>query len=249
MSNFWHENMILKTYRGSIAYGTNITSKMAKKTGLKESDKDTMGICIPPLEHYFGLPGISIVGFEQHEDKDTDEVIYSLKKYLNLASQCNPNIVEMLFVNDNHIVHQTLLGQRLIDNRYLFLTKRVKHTYSGYAYSQMQKLKIKQENMTGRKELAETYGYDVKFASHVIRLLTMGLEALVEGELIVNRPNKALLMDIRMGKYTLKEIDDMAKSLNDKLETAYISSQLPNKPDYKKIHQLCIDMHEEFFKL
>jgi len=135
----WIDNRtILKVYRGSHSYGTNH----------ENSDIDFGGICIPPKEYIIGFEN-----FEQYECKDyinyhnykvennkAEATIFSLHKFINLASNCNPNIVEHLFVDEKHIIHCDEFGEILLNNRNLFLTKRAKHTFGGYAYSQLKRL-------------------------------------------------------------------------------------------------------------
>lgn len=157
MAEIWEDGLILKALRGSITYGTNITPRMAKEHDLKPSDRDEVGICIPPKEYVIGLQN-----FEQHEEGEY--TVFGLKKYLKLAADCNPNILEPLFLAENHYLYVSPLGKKLLENRHLFLSKKAKHTYTGYAYSQIKRLNTKLENTTGRQELVEKYGYDTKFA-------------------------------------------------------------------------------------
>ena len=135
----WIEDrIILKVFRGSHSYGTNH----------ENSDIDFGGICIPPKEYIIGFEN-----FEQYECKDyidypgykegnnkAEATIFGLHKFINLASNCNPNIIEHLFTDSKHIVNCNEFGKILLDNRNLFLTKRAKHTFGGYAYTQLKRL-------------------------------------------------------------------------------------------------------------
>lgn len=121
---------ILLGLSGSRAYGTFIEGV---------SDYEYKGICIPPKDYW--------LGFKQFEQKDSgwateegifsqldrapDSVIYSLKKYLSLATNANPNILELLFLEDYQYSWKESEGIKLIENRNLFLTKKVKYSYSG----------------------------------------------------------------------------------------------------------------------
>ena len=122
---FVENNLIYKVCAGSIAYGLN-TAK---------SDIDIRGITVPPKEFYFGLQS-----FEQQEMLP-DTVIYSLRKFIRLAKDCNPNIIEMLFVDDNDIIFMNKYGQLLRDNRHLFLSKKARFTFGGYAFAQLKRIK------------------------------------------------------------------------------------------------------------
>ena len=117
---------IYETIVGSVAYGLNIEGK---------SDLDVKGVAIPNIKHILGLHP-----FEQHEIT-VDYVIYSLQKFVKLAASANPTILETLFVSESDILYMHPLGIKLRDNRDLFLSTKVKHSFSGYAYSQILRLK------------------------------------------------------------------------------------------------------------
>jgi uncharacterized protein len=121
------DKTILKCYGGSHAYGLNTP----------QSDVDIRGICIPPVEYYFGLNN-----FEQYIENTPDDVtIYSIKKYFQLASKCNPNILEMLYIREEETLKKTALGARIVQERDAFLSTRAVHTYCGYAYAQLKRMK------------------------------------------------------------------------------------------------------------
>jgi len=111
---------------GSHAYGTNIET----------SDEDQRGVCIPTDEYFYGLQN-----FEQSVRTDPDVTIFSLKKFAALAADCNPNVVEILFVHPDDVLKLTGWGRDLLDHRSLFVTKKAKHTFSGYAHAQLKKIK------------------------------------------------------------------------------------------------------------
>jgi predicted nucleotidyltransferase len=125
MLKFVEDNLIYKIYSGSIAYGLNTP----------ESDIDIRGITIPPLEFYLGLQS-----FEQQEISP-DTVIYALRKFIRLANNCNPNIIEMLFVDKKDILFINKYGKLLRENRNLFLSTKARFTFGGYAFAQLKKIK------------------------------------------------------------------------------------------------------------
>lgn len=116
------------TRHGSHAYGT----------ALPTSDLDFKGWCIPSTkEHLFQLRR-----FEQAESKEPyDSVIYEIRKFVDLAADCNPSIIEILYTDPSDHIHCTLEGEVLLTNRDLFLSRKAKHTFSGYAHSQFQRIK------------------------------------------------------------------------------------------------------------
>lgn len=119
------DNVILLTYGGSHAYGTNIAT----------SDTDIRGITFNPIESLLGN-----IEFEQFEDRNTDTVIYGLNKMIDLLLSCNPNCIEILGCKPEHYFIISPEGQLLLDNRKIFLSRRAIKTFGGYANSQLRRL-------------------------------------------------------------------------------------------------------------
>ncbi len=114
---------------GSHSYGLN----------RKGSDVDYRGIAIPPVEYFYGLKT-----FDQYEGGQVgkeDSVIYGIKKFFKLAADCNPNIIEFLFCDRSHITYTTPVWEKIRANRDLFISKKAKFTFSGYAVSQLNRIK------------------------------------------------------------------------------------------------------------
>jgi uncharacterized protein len=127
------DSTILLVKSGSKSYGTNI----------RGSDEDFKGVClIPDLKLFLGMSQ-----FEQQEkgwqveDSKIDKVIYHLPKFMKLLLASNPTALEMLFCDESDIISITDAGHKLRENRHLFITKKVKHTYTGFCHGQMQRLK------------------------------------------------------------------------------------------------------------
>ena len=123
MKPFWEENLILKVRAGSRAYGLETP----------ESDFDSRGICIPPKRALLGL-----TGFEQHESPGCDHVIYGLPKFVRLALEGNPNLIETLFTED--ILYVNDYGRRLLEQRQAFLSKNVADRFGSYALHQLARI-------------------------------------------------------------------------------------------------------------
>lgn len=93
-----------------------------------------------------------------------------------------------------------------------------------------------------RKELVRKVGYDAKNAAHLIRLLRMGIEFLVEGDLHVERADAEQLLSIKRGEWDIERVKDEAERLFKLAEEAYVRSSLPPKPDTQKAEKLCMDI-------
>lgn len=137
------KNTILKFLAGSYAYGTNT----------ENSDKDYIGVFIPDEEYVLGNKKCEQVQIrtnpsdskKQNTKDDTDTVLYSLPKFLHLLTENNPTILETLYYPQRNILFCNDLGKRILDNRKLFPSTRVKHTYLGYSFSQKKALTHKKE--------------------------------------------------------------------------------------------------------
>lgn len=128
--------ILFLTVAGSHAYGTNIeTSDLDIRGVVLERETDTLGL----------------TDFEQYIDTKTDTVIYSLKKFLKLVKECNPNIIEMLYSKPEHYLYVSKAGKILLENRDLFLTKRAAYSFGGFANQQLNRL----ENALARDTLTE----------------------------------------------------------------------------------------------
>lgn len=117
--------IILLGLGGSYAYGTNNES----------SDIDFRGITLNLPSDILGL-----TEFEQYEDSGTDTVIYSFNKIVKLLLDCNPNTIELLGLDEDQYLIRTKLGQELLNNKTLFLSKRAAKSFGGYASAQLRRL-------------------------------------------------------------------------------------------------------------
>jgi predicted nucleotidyltransferase len=119
------QNIILIGLGGSYSYGTNNGS----------SDLDIRGITMNLKSDLLGL-----TEFEQYVDDKTDTVIYSFNKMVKLLLECNPNTCEILGMKSEHYLKLSEIGQELLDNKGIFLSKRAARSFGGYADSQLRRL-------------------------------------------------------------------------------------------------------------
>jgi len=68
-----------------------------------------------------------------------DEELQELRKFFKLAAGCNPNIIEYFYVTKG-VVFEDPIWQRIRENRHLFLSKRARFTFSGYAVAQLKRI-------------------------------------------------------------------------------------------------------------
>jgi len=150
------KTMNLLVIAGSHSYGMSTSG----------SDIDLKGICTAPLDirlssyqnfdQYEGSPPEDLAiqacarlntrGRERGIDWDyyfsdiNDSTIYDISKAITLMGNCNPNMLEMLFVDESDIIFSNEVGERLRQERNNFLSLKLKFTYSGYAHAQLKKM-------------------------------------------------------------------------------------------------------------
>jgi predicted nucleotidyltransferase len=94
------DSIILVARSGSHAYGTSLPT----------SDLDFKGCCVPPGRYFTGF----VSKFEQAEQHEPlDATIYEIRKFCNLAADCNPSIIETLFTEEQDVIHFTKTGDYL----------------------------------------------------------------------------------------------------------------------------------------
>lgn len=247
------DNTQYLTVMGSVSYGVSGES----------SDVDVYGFCIPPKDVVFPHLSGEIQGFgrqiqrfdqwQQHhvqppDGRETtyDFQVFSIVRYFQLCMECNPNMIDSLFTPRRCVMHSTQTGEIVRENRKLFLHKGAWHKFRGYAYSQMHKIKGKVNSSSpARAATIEKFGYDVKFAYHVVRLLDEVEQIMVEHDLDLER-NREQLKSIRRGEWTLDQIQGHFEAKERALESTYASSKLPNSPDEARIKGVlmtCLEMH------
>lgn len=335
------ERTILFARHGSHAYGLNTAT----------SDEDFRGVAIPPIQYTCGF----LNKFEQVVSKVPDMVIFDIRKFMGLAADCNPHVIEVLWSEPMLL---TPAGEKLVAARDLFLSRKAKHTFSGYAVAQLRRIqghyrwlhnppkapptradlgltelspissnqldaafaavqkKIGEwhidwlggvdastriaiqdrmaaliaelgvtkdqewqaaartigldenfirlldlerqykarhmewnqyqtwlrERNPARAAMEAKFGFDGKYAMHLIRLQRMAIEIVTTGKVIVKRPDREELLAIRNGALKYEELLEMSAKADAELNQRYETSPLPNAPDRKKIDDLCVEL-------
>ncbi len=339
------DRTLFLTRHGSHAYGL----------ATPESDVDIRGVAVPPRHYYLGF----LQRFEQ-ADGEGDTVVFELRRFVQLAADANPNVLEILFTDPSDHLGVTPLGERLLAAREGFLSQKARHTFSGFAFAQLRRLeqhrrwvdappagpprredfgltpltddeqrrfdavhaeldrlvrhweldlsplprdgqdelraKItdalaervaadseswraaartlgltddltarmgrerefrarqreweqfaswKRARNPKRAELEARHGYDTKFGAHVVRLLRVCRELLVEGVLRVRRPDRDELLAIRGGAWPFEKLQAWAREEEQGLDALAKASPLPRAPDRNALDALCVSLVEE----
>lgn len=235
-----------------------------------------------------------------------DEELQELRKFLKLAADCNPNIIEFLYVDD--LIDICKPEWELIkEHRHLFLSQKARWTFAGYAIQQLKRIRIhrgyllnppdhkptrsefglpensklprehqnaiislpdewlsadakevvkqekryatalqewgsfhkwQRERNPARREMEAKYGFDVKHAMHLVRLVRMAIEILRDGVVLVRRPDAEELRGILRGEWEYEQIEELADGIDAKLDALCEGSRLQKSPDRKRIAAL-----------
>ena len=143
------------------------------------------------------------------------------------------------------MLHLTRVGGMVRERRHLFLHKGVWTRFKSYAYSQLHKLRTKVPEGK-RATLREEFGFDVKYAYHVVRLLYECEQLLLHGDLDLRR-DREHLKAIRRGDVSEEEIRRWAAEKERQLETLAQRSTLPDQPDEPAVRRLLLECLEEHY--
>ena len=199
------DKILFLTVGGSYAYGTNVEG----------SDIDIRGVAMNSIEDILG--GTT---FEQFQNEETDTVIYSVNKFIKLVTDCNPNVIELLFCEPEQYIWVSPLGQLLLDNKHLFLSQKAYYTFGGYARAQLNRL----ENALCRGN----YFTQAQKEEHIARSVENSIDsfgerysAMIQGkgsiklhtDKVDENGNRIITTDMTMKDVPLREIRSMLEEM------------------------------------
>ena len=116
------KHLLFKCISGSQAYGL----------ALPHSDTDIKGVFVLPEREFYGLTYV-----DQVNNDTNDQMFYEIKKFVDLLSKNNPNILELLNTPDDCILHRHPLMDLIRPE--IFLSRLCNQTFGQYAYAQIKK--------------------------------------------------------------------------------------------------------------
>lgn len=247
---------ILRGLVGSTVHGLNVNDGI--------EDRDEMGVCVEPFEAAMALWAPfeqfvyrSAAEREGRDDArsragDLDMIIYSLRKWVRLALKGNPTILLLLFTPDDQLVHCDQLGSELRALTPSIISRRVQGPYFGYLQAQKQRLTGERgQKRIHRPELEEMYGFDTKYAMHMLRLGFQGVELLTTGRLSLpmREPERSFLLDVRRGKISEQECLTRAGELEQELSDLATTSPLPEEPDEARVEEWVLDAYRRRWRV
>ncbi len=210
--------VILRVTLGSQAFGLANSA----------SDEDRRGVYLPPADWHWALTKPP----EQIESNaiGVEEVVWEFEKFLCLALQANPNILEVLW--SPRVIEADETGRELLRLRSAFLSRHLYRTYSGYVMSQFRLLK---------RSYDRSGEFKPKHAMHLIRLLFSGIYALRTGEIRVDVAEyRDELLAIREGRVGFADVQERALTLDQEFKSAFEQTELPDRPDTERVNTFLI---------
>lgn len=195
-------NIIILTLGGSHAYGTNN----------ENSDLDIRGCALNSK-----MQILTNENFEQFVNEATDTTIYAFNKLISLLSNVNPNTIELLGNKPKHYFYVSPIGQELIDNANLFLSKKCVHSFGGYANQQLYRLNQRSAHQLSQSGLEQHIlktlefmktDFNKKYSEFTEDNINLYIDkAVQEGY------DTEIFMDIRLTHYPLRDYCSMWSEL------------------------------------
>lgn len=216
-------------------------------------DRDEMGMFVERPNYVIGLDKLEQYIYrtqpEGHRSGygDLDLTVYTLRKWVRLALSGNPTVLLPLFVPDSEVVLNSTVSKDLRGHTDWFLSRHVASRFLGYMQAQReQMLGLRGKKHTNRPELIELYGYDTKFAYHMLRLGLQGIELLDRGTITLPMPEffRNELIRVRQGTYSKDFVLEWAASLEDTLIGLKESADIPEQPNFLAANNWLIDVYQ-----
>lgn len=232
---------------GSHSHGTHIPPE--DPNGI--DDRDVLAVVIPPPQYVYGLHRFQHAEIKQGS---LDCVVYSYDKYINLLLKSNPNVLGTLWMDWGRQYKIQVPWTALSDSRRIFSSKLAYPAFIGYAKSQLHRMTHNAcAGYMGakRKALVEKFGYDVKNAAHLIRLLRMAVGFLEHEVVEVDRSglDAGMLKDIKSGAWSLEMVQEEAAFQFAEAERWLARTYLPERPDTQEAERIMMDSYQQWWNL
>lgn len=131
------KSLILLGRRGSEAHGTYVPN-----THNGVDDRDLMGVVIPPSSYYIGMKHWEVV---EAINDPWDVVLYELRKFVRLLCKQNPNVLQLLWLEQEDYLpipkKNRRPGVNLVQAALLFRhAGHARNSFVGYAHSQLKRM-------------------------------------------------------------------------------------------------------------
>ena len=235
--------LIYTVVAGSRLYGMNH----------KDSDYDYRAIALDSVKSLIGLEKPMMT--KDSKIGEHDSVIYSLKQFVTLALNANPNIIELLFAPKESVMTISEEIEPFLKARNEFLSEKVRASFGGYARSQISLLTRKEFKPVGAKaQTVSYYGWDTKAAAHLYRLCLQGYSLLTSPETYspkLNQEDLNIVMSIRHGELTKDQVLVLCEFMLQGIDNC--KTTLLEEPNRKLIQELLMELnarevHREYYQ-
>jgi len=250
------QRTILRGVVGSTAHGLHTDDGV--------DDRDEVGVCIEPLAALMGVSEFEQFIYRTAAERtgkhdapsragDLDLTVYSLRKWTRLALHGNPTVLLLLFLPPELCPVRLSIGGGLQELAPHFVSREAGQRFLGYLTAQKQRLLGERGGDHGirRPELIEKYGYDTKYAMHMVRLGIQGVEFLTTGRLTLPmaEPERSWIRSIRVGQVTQQEVlsrcGELERELKDLIDGP---GPLPRKADAETVWAHVRRLYLEWWK-
>lgn len=126
----------------------------------------------------------------------------------------NPNTIELLGLKPEHYLYISPIGQELLDNRKIFLSKRVIHSFGGYATAQLRRLDNKAARLVGQAQREQHILNSINNASYDFKTKYFPLSEndnikLYLDDAVNEELDKEIFMDVKLAHYPLRDYKSM----------------------------------------
>ena len=196
-------NIILLGLGGSYSYGTNI----------ENSDLDIRGVALNSKSDI-----LTNENFEQFINNETDTTIYSFNKIITLLTNCNPNTIELLGLKPEHYLFTSSIGQELLNNKKLFLSKKAIYSFGGYANQQLRRLDNKAVRLVKQSEKEQhilnsinnaKYTFKERYFTYPDDAINLYIDNAIQEDF-----DTEIFMDINLKHYPLRDYKSMWSEMN-----------------------------------
>jgi len=180
---------------------------------------------------------------------DIDINVYTLRKFAGLAAKGNPSILAVLFAPNRWTgrFHWVDWGKLIAYTT----SQAAGAAFLGYMRQQMERWQGKRgQKNVNRPELVERYGFDTKYAGHVVRLGLQGTEYLTTGRITLPMPKEqaADIRNLRTGGFTEPGAMAWALKVENELKAALDASTLPERPNLGGTDMWMADTYAQAFR-
>jgi len=241
---------ILRVPAGSNLHGLSVPGA---------DDRDEVGICIEDLDAAMGFTPFEQFIYRTAAERegrhdapsqagDLDLTIFSLRKFLRLAMQGNPQIIQCFFVPQPLCVSCDARGAKLQELAPLVVSRQAGHRYLGYLEAQRQRLLGERgQKKVNRPELEAKFGFDTKYAMHILRLGFQGVELLSTGRLTLPMAEKdrAFVYATRLGQVPMQDVLTKAGELETQIKDLLDDAPVPAEPAREELQSWMTAMYFE----